>query len=367
MVPTTDKKRDRLTFGVEFEFALATIPLSSDPADQIADPDPKNPRPVIGLAGGNEDYTFGALTAVEEHIASTLSNAGMPAFSDLSDHSRGKSRSYFVVKRDPSIQCVDMSYLYYGVEVTTPPFYFSTAAVQTVMKMCEVLTNSYRINCNRSCAIQVHVGNSQKGFSVGQLKNLMSLLWTFEPILDTLHPQHRIDNEHFVPRLREKSRLAARKANEPEGSGVAGLTAILESTTVNEINEMLTPNRQMVTGAGRRMVYFIDNLIHDIPNKTIEFRQHESTLEPSRVANWISLCVGIVEFIDSGIPDEQLERFCRAHIKASKGEYTVLQFLKDIGLPGLSEYYGHWLGGQDSSSGKEEDDELAMYPIGPQE
>jgi hypothetical protein len=72
MSPTTDKKRGWLTFGVEFEFALATIPLSSDPATQVADPDPKDPRPVIGFVGNNEDYTLGALPAVEEHIASTL-------------------------------------------------------------------------------------------------------------------------------------------------------------------------------------------------------------------------------------------------------------------------------------------------------
>jgi hypothetical protein len=119
--------------------------------------------------------------------------------------------------------------------------------------------------------LQVHIGNAQKAFSVGQLKNLMSLIWTFEPTLNTLHPQHRIANQHFVPRLREKSRLAARKANEPEGSGVAGLTALLASKTVGEINEMLVANRQMATGAGRRMVYFIDNLTHDLPNKISNF------------------------------------------------------------------------------------------------
>jgi hypothetical protein len=113
---------------------------------------------------------------------------------------------------------------------------------------------------------------------------------------------------------------------------------------VNEINEMLVANRQMVTGAGRRRVYFIDNLTHDLPNKTIEFRQHESTLEPTRVANWIRLCVGIVEFIDSEVSDEELKSFCWAHIEANKGEYSVRQFLKDVGLPISSEYYEKWLG-----------------------
>jgi hypothetical protein len=75
--------------------------------------------------------------------------------------------------------------------------------------------------------------------------------------------------------------------------------------------------------------------------------------------------VGIVEFIDSGISDEELREFCWAHIKAGKGEYTVLQFLKDIGLPISSEYYKNWLGGQDPSLGEEGDDMLC--PIGPQE
>jgi hypothetical protein len=121
----------------------------------------------------------------------------------------------------------------------------------------------------------------------------------------------------------------------------------------------------MVTGAGRRMVYFIDNLTHDLPNKTIEFRQHESTLEPAHVANWILFCVGIVEFIDSGVSDEELKSFYWVHIKANKGEYSILQFLKeDIGLPISNEYYEKWLGGQDPSLDEEDD---MLYPIGPQE
>jgi hypothetical protein len=37
---------------------------------------------VLRLAGSSEDYTPGALIAIEEHIASTLYKAGIPAISN---------------------------------------------------------------------------------------------------------------------------------------------------------------------------------------------------------------------------------------------------------------------------------------------
>ena len=85
-----------------------------------------------------------------------------------------------------------------------------------------------------------------------------------------------------------------------------------------------------------RSCYNLGNLFKD--RQTIEMRQHESTLSPERVENWIALCVGLMEFADSSNEKEK-EELLKKHIETTE-ETTPEQVLRLLGLPEQASFYG---------------------------
>jgi hypothetical protein len=73
-------------------------------------------------------------------------------------------------------------------------------------------------------------------------------------------------------------------------------------------------------------------------NQTIELREHESTLNPERVGNWIGFCVGLVEFSDSGDWWTK-ESLLKQHINDSPGKFTTERMLLALDLPAQAKFY----------------------------
>jgi hypothetical protein len=225
----------------------------------------------------------------------------------------------------------------------------SQAALQTIRKICAVLTNTYRINTNRSCSLYVHVGNSVHGFSVSTIQNFLAMIWTFEQQLDQIHPLHRRGNTEQCPSFRGLSHLAGSKAVlHAPNAAEKGLEILLEDTTTvqnMEADEYETLTRERTLqdfvelarpsnlGDSKkenpRGRYWIGNLAEG--KKTVEFREHAAMLDPVRVGNWIQLCVGLLEFSDT-VRRPILDEFLKRHIGDDEKSFRLEKVLKAVGM-----------------------------------
>ena len=92
----------------------------------------------------------------------------------------------------------------------------------------------------------------------------------------------------------------------------------------------------MTNRTGVRLAYNIKNLREayigengsevyaaQLTKKTIEFRQHEGTLSPQKILDWINVCVGVVEF-SHVLSKSDMENLCREHINDALEAYSSL-------------------------------------------
>jgi len=366
----TPRDRDRLTFGVEFEFVLATLKAGNE------DPTPEDGRVVVGIdsAEKNSNSDSARENAAIRHVAEILAAAGVNS-EPVVDHDESYKPAdpeAWLVKTDISIDSpedpeADM-YTWFAIEITTPPYYFSSRALDKVKQVCEILTSTYRLNCNRTAGVHVHVGNNKQGFSFDTLKNLFAILWTFEPQICDIHPYHRTEDNLYCSNMRTNSYLALQQVGPGEPAYIAerGLEIILNYRTMKELGEGVGGHEY---GA---MAYNMDNVLAiltgatvDTTKNTIEFRQHESTLDPERATNWARFCVGCLEFADT-VPREALEKFLKKHILDSPTDFTIGQVLTALGMPYLAPFYTQKVAEQrikDEAMKKAEDDAYAA--LGP--
>ncbi|RDW80705.1 hypothetical protein BP5796_05403 [Coleophoma crateriformis] len=324
------------TFGVEFEFALATL----EPGKE--DPHPNDPRQVYGLTprkriptadlDDDDNYDWSSLLTVEQHIVETLTRAGIPVLGEsaVSGDTSEVSTSW-VVSTDYSVEGPKdpLNYVWYPMEIQSPAFHFTEAAIQNVKFVCSILAETYRINVNESCGLHVHVGNMTNGYSLKQLKCFMATVWTFEPQLDFLHPAHRLNNK-YCEGLRKHAAINHFK------SPAQVLVEIKNAADANCILAMMR-----VTPLSKS-AYEISNLcqppIEEI-KRTIEFRQHEGCIDPRAVEQWIRTCVGIVEFAAEVDEDAWFEQLLE-YIEMDREDFSVVKALMVLGLPLQARYYG---------------------------
>ena len=172
----------------------------------------------------------------------------------------------------------------------------------------------------------------------------MAFLWTFEPQLDLLHPTR--SRNGYCRKLRMDSVLA-HAIKERKLTPLEGLEAILRAKTVNHIVDLMT------SPFGVRLGYNIKNLSEgfvndkgmffdeaEVSKKTIEFRQHEGTMNPKRIRDWVELCVGLVDFANV-VHGSTLEIFCKEHINDKLEDFSVTQVIAAAGLPHLAFKYGY--------------------------
>jgi hypothetical protein len=317
--------KSELTFGIEIEFVVATAPVNE------VDPQPELCGQIFEMHD-RRHYTNERL--VGAHICQTLNKYRIPA--ELHNGIFGWKPSNTLawsVRRDASIRAPEPGLLYewQDIEINSPTFQFSEAALNQVRRVCRILNKEYRINCNRSCGLHVHVGNAMAGFSYEVIRNLMATIWTFEPQIDTLHPLHRLNNS-TCPGFRGKSQLAKRP--QVLGDPKKGLEILLSKhlKNFNRLKELTEPviDNNYFSG-GTRMGYHLGDpcALLEPDNweglkRTIEFRQHKSTLDGSAVAEWIEFCIRLVGFANDVSP-ELLYPWLRAHVGETPEQYSLAQ------------------------------------------
>ncbi|KAL9067726.1 MAG: hypothetical protein Q9161_006718 [Pseudevernia consocians] len=165
---------------------------------------------------------------------------------------------------------------YSAIELRSPALPYTTASLSHVKEVFHLLFTTFDIVVNESCGLHVHVGNELKGFPLQTLKNFCILTTTFERELQSLHPPSRIDNRH----------------SRSSGAIFMGISPwdvekIIKSTHNEDGLIFRVQNKQ------KGYAYNLLNLGGG--KETIEFRQHEATVNVDDIVKWVELtCIYIL-------------------------------------------------------------------------
>ena len=301
--PPSRKMAKPITFGVEFEFALAYLDCPVG-----ATPDPQETRRVQfpPLTRHGLDPMFNdALTTppirIKRDIVQTLIDAGFPA--KLEDREETGPPKEWIVKDDESIvRPYHPDFKYDIVEITSPAYWVSESSVKAVEKAWEILNRTYCLEVNESTGLHCHVGCGTDGLDFGHVKHLVALLWAFEPQLASIHPPSRMDNS-YCGSMRDRSTFA-RKFRQLFERSPTPEEGVLHFLTLPDKDLLLDE----ASCHGKYSAYNLENLNEHchMSKRTIEFRQHEGSLDPAKVRNWILTVTGIVDWVRTA-PDDKLE------------------------------------------------------------
>jgi len=354
----SDTPKDRLTFGVELEIALPSLLVGE------LDPNTEDPRSCYGIPTGPLSPEENA----RQHVAATLLEADIPAEAEIkpADWPLWKPQSLcsWVIKEDLDIwppNNASSTYEWHAVELNSPPFDYSEEAVAEVLFVVSLLTNKYRCALTQRTALHIHVGNSEQGFDAETSQKLLGTYWTFEPLIEGIHPKFRIDNLATLS-LRRGSVMMCQGAEtrrpamlpKDKRNPAGGLEWLLEEANCNleKLSDATESYRKYPKhgpyGADNHFVYGdpvgeqrsavnIRNL-KGRSMKTVEFRQHTMTLNCERVDHWLRFCVGLVEFAGN-VDMKALKPFLEEHVDGSGG-MDLKGALTEIGLQREALYFG---------------------------
>lgn len=299
-----------LTFGLEFEFALAYIP------EGHANPNPSDTRVVdfVPITADVEDATevlksfYGANSneiptstqvnkfAIYRHIKNTLRNARYAVNSKLDQSSTYE----WSVMDDSSIQPPETSlgYEYVGVELVSPAYYFCPGSLMAIEDVLALMTSTYLMNVNITTGLHVHIGNGTQGFKFNTLRKLVSFLFAFTPQLNTLHPPDRQADNEYINSLRENSRFEVKRrpTHKMRPTALDGVVKLLNSKDESQLFRYMESR----LSSSKWMAYNLASLQRLAAGRsdrpTIEFRQHEGCVEATGVLHWLKTVQSIVDF-----------------------------------------------------------------------
>ena len=170
------------------------------------------------------------------------------------------------------------------VEVVSPAREFNMAALEEVQVAIRAIVDTFPVLANETCGLHIHIGNGDKGFPLQTMKNFSTLTTSFERQVNQLHPRHRLDSPFC------HLETTAFEAAEREPWRMAFL--------INELPDMQSymfgTMRHDHSIFDHNWCYNINNLGLQQAKRTIEFRQHEGTLDHQRVILWAIFAASIV-------------------------------------------------------------------------
>jgi hypothetical protein len=195
-------------------------------------------------------------------IARLITDAGVTCHAEMYGHSVGSS---WKVVTDASLGSS-------GAEIVSPPLR-GPEGFRQLQIVGQVLTAA-RCKVNRSCGLHVHVGVANEAPVF--FKNLVKLYASSEQAIDkVVSPSRRLSNNVFCRTVRVSN------------------AALEAATTVDHIVSAIgqSSGRANYRGAGR---YCKLNLQSYYMHGTVEFRQHQGTVEAAKMENWVKLCLRMV-------------------------------------------------------------------------
>ncbi|KAL5354499.1 hypothetical protein ACLOAV_000588 [Pseudogymnoascus australis] len=227
--------------------------------------------------------------------------------------------------------CDNPVYRWHSAEVISPALYFCPESLTQIRVACATITTQFRVAATRTTGLHVHVGDGGKGFSASTLRNLIALLWGFEPQLQTLHPSHRRTETWCMP-LRVDTNYAW-------AHPTWTIRTFLDDLFSPEFGTVKALLRQFDVCAGDRCAVEFSNLEDPMVTvkQTIEFRAHPGTLDGDEVVMWVKTVVGLVHWAQDA--DSSQLKSLMAYAEAGNDEFGVTNLLEMLGMPEQAEFY----------------------------
>ncbi|KAL5318852.1 hypothetical protein ACEPPN_013919 [Leptodophora sp. 'Broadleaf-Isolate-01'] len=359
------------TFGVELEMMVAFV------VEGQKKPDLKETRTVV-FASRNEprDLEIESRYASEFYPAfyksriiaefkRIIGEAGFPVASTETDTSGWAVVGDTSLNHPTDTEMETEGYSWCGIEIKTPALPFTPQSLQAVKDVCALIPKHFKTLQNSTTGLHVHIGHGKSCFSTHDVTKIMAFVYAFEPQLSSLHPIHRYSHTYGYT-MRHTSNFSEgfqRRYGELPSAFMA-ITKILTtikptmSATRGELAYLVNSG-----ACGKNGNYNFNGLedlgVHaEVP--TIEFRQHEGTMDGELIVQWVQLLVGMLKFIENeeyasftGFLFETVgkekwqkvgdgkdaEREASMGPTLADGEFTVIDLLRYIGLNEQADYY----------------------------
>ena len=265
---------------------------------------------------------------IRSEMITMLRDAGFPV-NDIGDD---PVFTKWTIDTDDSIDTdLDNPYIidadHFGLELKTPAYLWKDQkwALNEVKRAVNLLDDKFALFTNNTCGLHVHVGNGTSSLPLHVLKSLATLVTVFEGQFESVHPDHRIGNIH----------CRSPQANFKRWRLTDVAEQIWGADNVEELVEYMSSCSYI---EDRAFAYNFSNLVNDKEINTVEFRQHEATLNPQVISAWTLLVCHVVEKCYE-FSQVDLQNFVAKHINDST--YSMIQLLLDLDLLYLADYY-YW-------------------------
>ena len=287
------------TFGVEMEFIIRHIPHQT---------------------AHGELYQVHIHEQLRQHLkeagVAVNSQFGPPTYSAWIVDSDASIRPYEEEDDDihSKIACT-------GVELISRVLPVNRAGFEEIRSVVGLVRAKFDVKVNQSTGLHVHVGNGTDGFNNQCIQNLAQLVTVFQHQIDSIHPDSRINAFWAMP---------------PSDSDALhvweGPFAAAEVLQENEREtiELMNPHQE------RSMAYNFTNLVDDWRKRTIEFRQHQGSVNAGQIVAWAEFVTALVSYCHSISPQRFLKLILRF---GTDKNFSVLHLMQIIGKPHLVEYY----------------------------
>ncbi|KAL6304656.1 putative amidoligase [Sparassis latifolia] len=192
-----------------------------------------------------------------------------------------------------------------GVELISPVFTDADTVTRLTWhsEICDVLgsvCSTVLLRTNESTGYHVHIGIGKapgQTFTLDELKKIAVITILYEKAIDELHPAHRSAG-HGITNTMLRSNRSNLFFVDYETSEV--LAHILSARDVKQLTCMMNPALDdLLDSDNKPMNYMRDykvNFVSVSKYGTIEFRQHEGTIDPAVVCAWADFLLALIRY-----------------------------------------------------------------------
>ncbi|KAK7966907.1 uncharacterized protein PG986_001184 [Apiospora aurea] len=216
-----------------------------------------------------------------------------------------------------------------GIELISPALTDTPQSFQEVMKVFTIVKSLNFMHVNDTCGLHVHVAFGKHGITMVPLRKIASLLFALDPFLAALRPDSRSGNNEHCQSIRKFSNAARghKLADAIKGLKNPG-KSIIDPKEPDYFDPQPKPNvvdwvpipdaveaiksckkpeevAWLLTTQGRAN-YDFKKFLEGTINPTIEFREHEATLDTPEVVAWSRFCVRVVRYAALNMTDDEL-------------------------------------------------------------
>jgi len=228
-------------------------------------------------------------------IAQRLTEAGLPTQAEHYNHGL---RSHWKIVSDGSVNAASFPRHRGQFELVSPPMRGSD--VERQVEIATRVLAQIDAKVNRSCGLHVHVGVAPSIDNAPFFQRLVGLVYTHTSHFNSIVAPSRRGNMYCKP----------------------------INPSVKGRVDVMTTVQQIISGWDR---FSILNLAAYSRHHTVEFRQHQGTIECDKIMNWVRLVASVVIAAAKGTtaaPTENLEGFL-AQIEAGATETAFLVARRD--------------------------------------